>query len=68
MDGNNPNHLANLNYAVCVRVANGYCGIKYAQSSTDPYSFTISNDASGGAQKITSGNPHCGKKCYFSTT
>lgn len=47
VDGNNPNHLANLNYAICIRVENGYCGIKYSQSTSDPYSFTISNDASG---------------------
>ncbi len=28
---NDPNHLANLNYAICIRVANGYCGVKYTQ-------------------------------------
>ncbi len=44
---NGPNHLANLNYAVCIRVSNGYCGIKYSQSQGDPYSFTVSEDASG---------------------
>lgn len=27
--GDGPNHLANLNYAICFRIANGFCGIKY---------------------------------------
>lgn len=40
-----PHHLANLNYAICVRVENGYCGIRYSQLTSDPYSFTLSNDA-----------------------
>jgi len=44
-EGDTPNHLANLNYGVCFRVANGYCGIRYSQLQTDPYSFTISEDA-----------------------
>ena len=39
-----PNHLANLNYAICIRVANGYCGIRYSQVANDEYSFTISGD------------------------
>ncbi len=43
---NNPNHLANQNYAMCIRVENGYCGISYSQVSTDLYSFTVSGDAS----------------------
>lgn len=41
-----PNHLANLNYAICIRVDNGYCGIRYAQPTSDPFSFTLSRDAS----------------------
>ncbi len=45
--GDNPNHLANLNYAICIRIESGFCGIKYSQPVTDPYSFTISLDASG---------------------
>ena len=40
-----PHHLANLNYAICIRGENGYCGIRYSQITTDPYSFTLSNDA-----------------------
>ena len=43
---NQPNHLANLNYAICIRVENGYCGVRYSQISTDPYSFTLSGDSS----------------------
>eukprot|EP00093_Oithona_nana_P004803 04803.XXX_226673_223125_1 [CDS] Oithona nana genome sequencing. len=44
--GDGPNHLANLNYAICFRIANGFCGIKYSQVSSDIYSFTLSGDAS----------------------
>jgi hypothetical protein len=40
-----PNHLANLNYAICFRIENGYCGIKYMQPTADIYSFTLSGDA-----------------------
>ena len=29
---NDPNMLANLNYAICIRVENGYCGIRYSQA------------------------------------
>ena len=32
------------NYAVCIRVENGYCGIRYSQVSNDEYSFTVSGD------------------------
>ena len=32
------------NYAVCIRVENGYCGIRYSQVSNDIYSFTVSGD------------------------
>lgn len=45
-DANGPNHLANLNYAICFRIANGFCGIKYSQVASDIYSFTLSGDAS----------------------
>ena len=41
-----PNHLANLNYAICFRIENGFCGIKYSQVSSDLFSFTLSGDAS----------------------
>lgn len=40
-----PNHLANQNYAICFRIENGYCGIKYMQPAADIYSFTLSGDA-----------------------
>lgn len=42
---NDPNHLANQNYAVCIRVENGYCGIRYSQVTNDIYSFTVSGDS-----------------------
>lgn len=32
------------NYAVCIRVENGYCGIRYSQVSNDIYSFSVSGD------------------------
>ena len=41
-----PNHLANLNYAVCFRIENGFCGMKYGQVTTEATSFTISGDSS----------------------
>ncbi len=44
--GDGPNHLANLNYAICFRIENGFCGIKYSQVTSDVNSFTISGDAS----------------------
>ena len=28
------NHLANLNYAACVRMESGYCGIRWSQVNT----------------------------------
>ncbi len=34
-----------MNYAICVRPANGFCGIRYSQVTTDPFSFTVSGDA-----------------------
>ena len=40
-----PSHLANLNYAVCFRIENGFCGIKYGQVTSDTFSFTISGDS-----------------------
>ncbi len=67
----NSNLLSNLNYAICIRVANGYCGIRYrsclmmiltkilsaddclllrsrySQVTSDPNSFTISEDVRG---------------------
>ena len=36
------NHLANLNYAACVRMESGYCGIRWAQYPSEAVSFTIS--------------------------
>ena len=44
--GDGPNHLANLNYAICFRIENGFCGIKYSQVTSDVFSFTISEDSS----------------------
>ena len=29
------NHLANLNYASCVRMESGYCGIRWSQYPND---------------------------------
>ena len=51
-----PNHLANLNYAICIRMESGFCGIRYAQ--VDNFSFTLSLDASGitAATTLTSTN------------
>jgi len=43
--GQLPNHLANLNYAICFRIENGYCGMKFSQPISDIYSFTLSGDA-----------------------
>ena len=40
------NHLANMNYAACVRMESGYCGIRWAQYPNDMVSFTLSGDAS----------------------
>lgn len=34
--------IANTNYGVCVRMAQGYCGIEWSQ--TAPNSFTVSGD------------------------
>ena len=30
------NHLANLNYAACVRMESGYCGIRWSQVNRVP--------------------------------
>ena len=38
------NHLANLNYAACVRMESGYCGIRWSQYPSDAVSFTISGE------------------------
>lgn len=27
--GDSPNYFNNLNYGICIMLANGYCGIKY---------------------------------------
>lgn len=40
---NKPNQLANLNYAICIRMESGFCGIRYSQ--VDNFSFAISGDA-----------------------
>jgi hypothetical protein len=45
IQGDGPSHLANLNYAVCFRIENGFCGIKYGQVTSDTFSFTISGDS-----------------------
>lgn len=37
--GTLPNHLANLNYAICIRMESGFCGIRYSQ--IDTFSFTL---------------------------
>nr|CAD7258641.1 unnamed protein product [Timema shepardi] len=39
--------LVNLNYGVCVRMAEGYCSIQWSQSSSSLYTFTISGDTGG---------------------
>jgi hypothetical protein len=39
--------LANTNYGVCVRMAQGYCSIQWQQNPSDPYSFTVSGDTDG---------------------
>ena len=36
--------LVNMNYAVIVRPAIGYCSIQWTQAAGDPYSFTVSED------------------------
>ena len=51
--GDGPNHLANLNYAICFRIENGFCGIKYSQDPSDNFSFTISEDSSNLGAKLT---------------
>ena len=40
------NHLANLNYAACVRMESGYCGIRWSQYPNDAVSFTVSGQIS----------------------
>ncbi|XP_063239502.1 uncharacterized protein LOC134540601 isoform X2 [Bacillus rossius redtenbacheri] len=39
--------LANTNYGVCVRMADGYCSIQWSQNTGDAYSFTVTGDTSG---------------------
>ncbi|CAG2067203.1 unnamed protein product [Timema podura] len=39
--------LVNLNYGVCVRMAEGYCSIQWSQSSSSLYTFTVSGDTGG---------------------
>lgn len=51
--GDGPSHLANLNYAVCFRIENGFCGIKYGQITSDTFSFTISGDSSAAMLDLT---------------
>ena len=46
VNGDGPNHLAYLNYAICFRDEHGFCGIKFSQAAGDIYSFTVSGDAS----------------------
>ncbi len=31
VDGTNTNQISNMNYAICIRAANGFCGIRYSQ-------------------------------------
>ena len=35
------NHLANLNYAACVRMESGYCGIRWSQVNRVPSTKSI---------------------------
>ena len=60
-----PNHLANLNYAICIRMESGFCGIRYAQ--VDNFSFTLSLDASSvtAATTLTSTNVKVKKIVFF---
>lgn len=39
--------IANTNYGVCVRTAQGYCSILWSQDQNDRYSFTVSGDTGG---------------------
>ena len=42
---NEPNQIANLNYAICIRMDSGFCGIRYSQ--VDNFAFTVSGAANG---------------------
>ena len=53
--GDGPNHLANMNYAICFRIENGFCGIKYSQVSSDTFSFTLSDDSSAAMINLNTG-------------
>ena len=55
VNNNQPNHLANLNYAICIRMESGFCGIRYAQ--VDPFSFTLSENAMAITAATTLGTP-----------
>ncbi|KAI8430781.1 hypothetical protein MSG28_000943 [Choristoneura fumiferana] len=39
--------IANLDYGICIRMEAGYCGIQYAQTANDIYSFTVTGDVEG---------------------
>ncbi len=45
VDGTATNQLSNMNYAICIRTQHGFCGVRYSQVATDPFSFTVSGDA-----------------------
>lgn len=45
--------IANTNYGVCVRMAQGYCAIEWSQ--TNPNSFSVSGDT-GSFDSTTIGN------------
>ena len=55
------NHLANLNYASCVRMESGYCGIRWSQYPNDAVSFTLS----GADTDCWAGGDHddCSRRC-----
>ena len=42
-----------MQYAICFRIENGFCGIKYSQVSADTFSFTISGDSSAAMIDLT---------------
>ena len=51
---NRPNHIANLNYAICIRMESGFCGIRYSQ--VDAFAFTLTGAADAITATTTLGN------------
>ncbi|CAF4746711.1 unnamed protein product [Pieris macdunnoughi] len=39
--------IANTNYGICIRMEAGFCGIQYAQTGGDNFSFTVTGDVEG---------------------